>query len=256
MSGPSKKHMVYCLFAALGLAGGLDALSCRWQFGYVFPRSGIGLRKEQFYYFYRENSVVPSIGFYTDDADKVNIVIGNSGGRSSHWDQVGVRPWLLSLSLTGAVAMWLTNLAGRTRGRTRRKLRVVLVTFTLASGVLWLICENVRWVFLQGNVYAVLTDGCIEAAVAGDSRHFDVLRQSQPTRLGFANLARIPRLKLSGPVPNGKLPLWIPFLLALSTLLAVLSPAPRTDHDRCSECDYDLTGNVSGVCPECGTSIR
>ena len=22
---------------------------------------------------------------------------------------------------------------------------------------------------------------------------------------------------------------------------------------RCSQCDYDLTGNVSGVCPECGT---
>lgn len=31
-----------------------------------------------------------------------------------------------------------------------------------------------------------------------------------------------------------------------------------TDKDRnmlCSSCDYDLTGNVSGICPECGTSI-
>lgn len=24
----------------------------------------------------------------------------------------------------------------------------------------------------------------------------------------------------------------------------------------CSECDYDLTGNVSGICPECGTPLR
>jgi len=24
----------------------------------------------------------------------------------------------------------------------------------------------------------------------------------------------------------------------------------------CSVCDYDLTGNTSGVCPECGTTIR
>ena len=24
----------------------------------------------------------------------------------------------------------------------------------------------------------------------------------------------------------------------------------------CRECDYDLTGNVSGVCPECGTKIE
>lgn len=24
----------------------------------------------------------------------------------------------------------------------------------------------------------------------------------------------------------------------------------------CTQCEYDLTGNVSGVCPECGTPIR
>jgi hypothetical protein len=26
--------------------------------------------------------------------------------------------------------------------------------------------------------------------------------------------------------------------------------------NRCQKCNYDLTGNVSGVCPECGTSIE
>ena len=25
---------------------------------------------------------------------------------------------------------------------------------------------------------------------------------------------------------------------------------------RCSQCLYDLTGNVSGVCPECGTTTE
>ena len=25
---------------------------------------------------------------------------------------------------------------------------------------------------------------------------------------------------------------------------------------RCDQCDYNLTGNVSGVCPECGTPIE
>ena len=29
--------------------------------------------------------------------------------------------------------------------------------------------------------------------------------------------------------------------------------APST---RCQKCGYNLTGNVSGVCPECGTSIQ
>ncbi len=26
--------------------------------------------------------------------------------------------------------------------------------------------------------------------------------------------------------------------------------------DRCAQCSYDLTGNVSGVCPECGTPVE
>ncbi len=48
------------------------------------------------------------------------------------------------------------------------------------------------------------------------------------------------------------LPLWLPLaLLAMPT--AVLwyrdRPFPR---GQCAKCGYDLTGNVTGVCPECG----
>ncbi len=30
----------------------------------------------------------------------------------------------------------------------------------------------------------------------------------------------------------------------------------RERTDRCSNCSYNLTGNASGVCPECGTKIE
>ena len=49
------------------------------------------------------------------------------------------------------------------------------------------------------------------------------------------------------------LPLWL-FLSVLSVpslLLWRWDRKPRAGH--CRRCDYDLTGNVSGVCPECGT---
>lgn len=29
----------------------------------------------------------------------------------------------------------------------------------------------------------------------------------------------------------------------------------RRRHGRCTQCGYDLTGNVSGVCPECGRNV-
>ena len=46
-------------------------------------------------------------------------------------------------------------------------------------------------------------------------------------------------------------PLWIPFLLiAIPTVIAWRRDRrPKPGHCRCG---YDLTGNVSGVCPECG----
>ena len=30
----------------------------------------------------------------------------------------------------------------------------------------------------------------------------------------------------------------------------------RREDGRCPQCGYDLTGNVSGVCPACGTEVR
>ncbi len=30
----------------------------------------------------------------------------------------------------------------------------------------------------------------------------------------------------------------------------------RQAQNRCQGCGYDLTGNVSGVCPECGTAVQ
>ncbi len=50
-------------------------------------------------------------------------------------------------------------------------------------------------------------------------------------------------------------PLWIPFLLAgiPTTLLWYRDRRPLPGI--CHKCGYDLTGNISGVCPECGQVI-
>jgi hypothetical protein len=52
------------------------------------------------------------------------------------------------------------------------------------------------------------------------------------------------------------IPLWIPFLLTLiSTVLLChrdYRATPFSGH--CQECGYDLTGNTTGPCPECGAT--
>jgi len=52
---------------------------------------------------------------------------------------------------------------------------------------------------------------------------------------------------------------WLISVVILGGSLRILWLRPikkRNDFDRCQECGYNLTGNVSGVCPECGTPIE
>jgi hypothetical protein len=52
------------------------------------------------------------------------------------------------------------------------------------------------------------------------------------------------------------LPLWLPMsLIAVPTLWSYWRCRVRERRGHCGKCRYDLTGNVSGICPECGTPI-
>ena len=54
------------------------------------------------------------------------------------------------------------------------------------------------------------------------------------------------------------IPIWLPIaVLWVSPLVYAVRRACRrsSSKGRCEACRYDLTGNISGVCPECGTKI-
>jgi hypothetical protein len=53
-----------------------------------------------------------------------------------------------------------------------------------------------------------------------------------------------------------EIPLWIPFLLvAMPTTLLFWRDRRCVPAGHCRKCGYNLTDNVSGVCPECGEKI-
>lgn len=63
---------------------------------------------------------------------------------------------------------------------------------------------------------------------------------------------------IASPLPQDIL--FIPSWLPAGALAALVFVGPRLlivkqDESQCSRCSYDLTGNVSGVCPECGTPV-
>lgn len=50
--------------------------------------------------------------------------------------------------------------------------------------------------------------------------------------------------------------LWVPFvLIAIPTAILWCSIRRRPPPHCCQHCGYDLTGNVSGICPECGAEV-
>ncbi len=53
------------------------------------------------------------------------------------------------------------------------------------------------------------------------------------------------------------IPFWVPAVLLLPGLAALIPwRRRRRTVGHCTQCEYDLTGNVSGVCPECGAPVR
>jgi hypothetical protein len=52
-----------------------------------------------------------------------------------------------------------------------------------------------------------------------------------------------------------KLPLWIPLGVLLIGSFSRIVGRRLAKVTECMNCRYDLTGNTSGICPECGTAI-
>ena len=60
---------------------------------------------------------------------------------------------------------------------------------------------------------------------------------------------------LGPPSVRVQIPLWIPFLIAVAPTGVLWWRAHPFPAGHCQKCGYDLTGNVSGRCPECGSSL-
>lgn len=66
----------------------------------------------------------------------------------------------------------------------------------------------------------------------------------------------LPSFKTNNEYSEIHLPLWIPFaLVALSASLILYRKLNRPRPGSCGCCGYDLTGNISGRCPECGKVV-
>jgi len=64
-----------------------------------------------------------------------------------------------------------------------------------------------------------------------------------------------PYRSVNSPIRALIIPLWMPIAAAAGATFWAHRRIHRFAPGRCGRCGYDLTGNVSGVCPECGQPI-
>lgn len=117
------------------------------------------------------------------------------------------------------------------------------------SQMYWALCEGcvcVGWTTVESNRPADpwWSLGPFEYSVSAEMRFWFGNGPWPPRRFGHCL----------------KFPLWFPFLLfaAYPALAFIRGPWRRHRRQRkglCLKCGYDLTGNTSGRCPECGEAV-
>jgi len=137
------------------------------------------------------------------------------------------------------------------------------LTFCLLLALIW-VSTYARGIFVR--VYPnhlVVSGGGIRYMryTIAPKRPAEVRWMQEP----LTNMHALPYVVLSKTIlPDGSqvgpdwefdLPFWFLLLFfGIPTLLLWRSDRPRTGH--CRTCGYNLTGNVSGVCPECGAKVE
>jgi hypothetical protein len=151
--------------------------------------------------------------------------------------------WLAALSVTPlltALVLWAASYRREVAGY-RQDGRTGLMVWSAAGRVRWLRWQNV------GNTLP---------RADGWTWH------SFPEDGGRATVDSLVT-KLAGPASGGSLPYWQlavmatlpPTVLVTVRRLRRRRLADRIGRGLCPACAYDLTSNVSGVCPECGTAV-
>lgn len=127
-----------------------------------------------------------------------------------------------------------------------------ILSFTIRHGAFWGGIHDRSWPSIAPSCIAHWSYGPIWEA------HKEFLNPVRNCILPTFEKEEWPIFTSDGPYVNyfASLPLWIVILAnGLTTWVLIKRRRGQPSHARC-KCGYDLTGNLSGVCPECGAMVR
>ncbi|GMU21385.1 MAG: hypothetical protein AMXMBFR13_14780 [Phycisphaerae bacterium] len=165
----------------------------------------------------------------------------------------------------GSAARMVSNMATTCRRRIRRVIKWGGLGLLLVIAVGWAVSVPWIWDYHQG----LGTDDVLEVklgwgalrverpAMADERDSWGPLYPTLTITRWRGSLSWLPSLKTSGQEQEWHvhLPLWIPALLVAIPTAILFWRDRRVPPGHCQQCGYNLTGNTSGVCSECGSPV-
>ena len=141
-----------------------------------------------------------------------------------------------------------------------------IATFLIASGICIVLDAASYWEWVWYQQDSQTHSWCVQLLDGNVSLFRDLRRYTKPPPgLGHRSPTGDPSTNLEFPHfgfgPEGRviftIPMYVPvlFLLLLAGFLR-RSQIRSRNPPACHRCHYNLTGNTSGICPECGTSVK
>lgn len=137
--------------------------------------------------------------------------------------------------------------------------KVVIVVLTLAA-----VSTMLLWGWNSGRAYYIMPKGCQPKVIRADVPKFHWLGPSPEWHLQSSPFIMSIQARPWNPTPGKTYYLPNVFLLSMfatgtyPTYALITGPMRRWRRRRkrcCQQCGYSLIGNLSGVCPECGTEV-
>jgi hypothetical protein len=147
------------------------------------------------------------------------------------------------------------------RARACRFLKWSGLTASILLLVLWPVSAHYSTAFTtkKAGIIGIIEGGQLRCTakrgrpVYGDAAIFSLTIVRSP---GTGYLKKEISVKASNEYVTLRVPLWVIVLgVGLPTAALFWLGRKRIKPGHCAKCQYDLRGNVSGVCPECGTPV-
>ncbi len=122
--------------------------------------------------------------------------------------------------------------------------------------------RRLQWTQLEGGRSIRMHNGYIQYGwTSGGVRHgrpfYREGQRFRVSRVPFWPVLLWPPVQVFGTSPRAiRVMTWVPFLVVMTPTAFLWYRDCLTPPGHCQDCGYDLTGNVSGRCPECGEQIH